>query len=418
MSSFSGTMVQEAVEAAWGSTKSLPERMIATKDRADSKTKRVTLALQGGGTHGAFSWGVLDYLLEDGRLDIEGMSATSAGAVNATLCAFGMLEGGREGARKALHDFWRAVADAGAAYRPMTSQWLAICSGAAPIDRTQLRSLFAIPRKALATYLGSLAELNPFLRPFVASAGSVRPRPSRNLASLMFHTVSSMLSPYYFNPANYNPLKVLLEKHVDFDSLRAAHGAVKLYICATNVETGKIRIFRNSELTAEAIIASSCVPFLFQAARIDGEFFWDGGSIGNPAIFPLIYDARSRDVVIVHLEPVAREGCPTTFLEIMNRFNEVSFNSSLMREMRAIAFINGLVEAGKIADDGIRHMLLHAIRADMTTLQLGALSKVDTSWEFLRKLFVAGRAAAAQWLDENYEWIGRESTIDLEKDYL
>jgi NTE family protein len=410
--------MQETVEDARGRTETSSPRKPFPKDVAEAKAKRVTLALQGGCTHGAFCWGVLDCLLEDGRLDIEGISATSAGAVNATLFAFGMLEGGREGARKALHDFWRAVAEAGAAYRPMTSQWLAICSGAASIDRTQLRSLFAIPRKALATYIGSLAEINPFLRLFVAGADSGRPRPARNLAYLMFHTMNSMLSPYYFNPANYNPLKVLIERHVDFAALQAAEGAVKLYICATNVETGKIRIFKNSELTAEAIIASSCLPFLFQAARIDGEFFWDGGSIGNPAIFPLIYDSQSRDVVIVHLDPVARQGCPTTFLEIMNRFNEVSFNSSLMREMRAIAFINRLVEAGKIADDGIKQMLLHAIRADVTTSQLGVLSKVDTSWGFLRKLFAAGRSAAAKWLEENYESIGRSSTIDFEKDYL
>jgi NTE family protein len=340
--------------------------------------------------------------------------------VNAVLYASGMLKDGREGAREALHGFWKAVANAGASYRPMTSQWLATFSGAVPLDQMQLRSFFAIPHTAFFKYVESLAEFNSTrsLHDDEAAAGFAAIHLWRNLARLASHNLSLLLSPYYFNPANYNPLRALLEAHVDFDALRAAQSPTKLYICATNVETGKIRIFKNPELTAETILASSCLPFLFQAARIDGEFFWDGGSIGNPAIFPLIYETRSCDVVVVHLDPVARKGCPTTFGEIMNRFSEISLNSSLMRETRAIAFINGLVKAGKIDDAPIRQIFLHGIRSDAATSQLGVLSKVDTNWNFLRELFAAGRAAAAQWLDENYDSIGRSSTIDLEGDYL
>jgi NTE family protein len=383
----------------------------------DATTKPINLALQGGGAHGAFAWGALDYLLEDGRLEFEGISATSAGAVNAVVCAYGLLKGGREGARRALHDFWRAVADAGAAYRPMTAQWLAVWSGAAPIDHLQLQSLFEIPRKAFATYVQSLAELNPFVAMFTGGEGRQK-SPSSNLAGMMFHTLSSMFSPYYFNPANYNPLKGLLETHVDFAELRAARDGVKLHICAANVETGKIRIFKNAELTAQTVLASGCLPQLFQSVEIDGEYFWDGGFIGNPAVFPLIYESRSRDVLIVHIDPIVRKGCPTTAFEILNRVTEVSFNSSLMREMRAIAFVTRLIESDRVKDGGLKQMLMHAVRADETTAQLGALSKISTDWRFLQSLFESGRAAAAQWLDQGYQSIGKTSTIDVERDYL
>jgi NTE family protein len=386
--------------------------------KGDTTSKPINLALQGGGAHGAFAWGVLDYLLEDGRLDFEGISATSAGAVNAVVCAYGLHKGGREGARRALDNFWRAVADAGAAYRPMTAQWLAVCSGATPIDRVQLQSLFEIPRKAFTTYVQSLAELNPFVALFTREEDTQRQPPSRNLASLMFHTLSTMFSPYYFNPANYNPLKSLLEAHVDFAELRAARDGVKLHICAANVETGKIRIFKNAELTTETVLASSCLPQLFQSVEIDGEYYWDGGFIGNPAVFPLIYESQSRDVLIVHIDPIVRKGCPTSVFDIMNRVTEVSFNSSLMREMRAIAFVTRLIESGRVKDGGLKQMLMHAVRADEATSQLGALSKTSTDWSFLQTLFEAGRAAAAQWLDQGYQSIGKESTIDIEHDYL
>jgi NTE family protein len=414
----SGPEEIQALDEPCGGDRASANRAPGATDAAEAKVKEINLALQGGGAHGAFAWGVIDYLLEDGRLAFEGISATSAGAVNAAVCASGMLKGGREGARLALRNFWRAVADAGAAYRPMASNWLAMFSGAAQLDHAHLHSLMQMPGKILSPYLASMMELNPFLQVFAAKTGEKRKPPKRNLASQMFHTLSSMFSPYYFNPANYNPLKDLLEAHIDFAALRLAQDTVKLHICATNVETGKIRVFKNAELTADAVLASTCLPFLFQAVEIGGEYYWDGGYIGNPAIFPLIYETQSCDVVIIHIDPLVREGCPKTTLEIMNRLNEVSFNSSLMREMRAIAFVNRLIDTGKVKQGEMKHMLMHAIRADAVMSQLGAFSKADTDWGFLRMLFATGRNAAAAWLDQNYQSIGRESTIDLESEYL
>ncbi|MGO9004920.1 MAG: patatin-like phospholipase family protein [Beijerinckiaceae bacterium] len=387
-------------------------------DEAEPTVKEINLALQGGGAHGAFAWGVLDCLLEDGRLAFEGISATSAGAVNAALCASGMLRGGREGARLALRDFWRAVANAGETYRPMPSNWLAMLSGTAQLNQAHLHSFLQLSNEAFSSYLASMTELNPFLQVFVAKTGTKRKLPSRSFASHIFDALNAMFSPYYFNPANYNLLKDLLAAHVDFAALRAAHDSVKLRICATNVETGKIRVFKNAELTADAVLASTCLPFLFQAVEIDGEYYWDGGYMGNPAIFPLIYETQSCDVVIIHIDPLVRKGCPKTTLEIMNRLNEVSFNSSLMREMRAIAFVNRLIDTGKVKEGEMKRMRMHAIRADSAMSQLGAFSKTDTDWEFLRMLFAAGRKAATEWLDQNHQWIGRESTVDLKSDYL
>lgn len=395
-----------------------PGQAPAAPQPADTKAKPINLALQGGGAHGAFAWGVLDYFLDDGRVDFEGISATSAGAVNAVVCAYGLLKGGRQGARRALYDFWHAVADAGAAYKPMSAQWLAVMSGMRQLDREQLQTLFGIPQTAFKTYVQSLAGLNPFAALFTGQDEGKRKPPSRNLASLAFHTYSSMFSPYYFNPANYNPLKSLLEAHVDFAELRAAREGVKLHLCATNVETGKIRIFKNAELTTDTVLASSCLPQLFQSVEIDGEYYWDGGFIGNPAVFPLIYESQSRDVVIVHIDPIVRKGCPTTVLEIMNRVTEVSFNSSLMREMRAIAFVTQLIESGQLKDSRLKLMLMHAIRADEATSQLGAMSKISTDWNFLETLCQSGRKAAAQWLAHNYNDIGNKSTIDFANDYL
>ena len=236
-------------------------------DEAEPTVKEINLALQGGGAHGAFAWGVLDYLLEDGRLAFEAISATSAGAVNAVLCASGMLTGGREGARLALRDFWRAVAETGETYRPLTSNWLAILFGAAQLDFLHLFSFLQMPDKAFSPYLERMMELNPFLRFFAGNTGSKREPPSRNFVSQVFQTLSAMFSPYYFNPTNHNPLKNLLEAHVDFAALQSARDTVKLHICATNVETGKIRVFRNAELTADAASPPPFCRFCFRLPK-------------------------------------------------------------------------------------------------------------------------------------------------------
>src|SRR5262245_41177209 len=338
----------------------------------DTRTgKIVNLALQGGGAHGAFACGVMDRLLEDERLSFEGISATSAGAVNATVLAYGLTVGGRAGAKRLLAEFWRRVSEA-AAWSPLQPT---------VFDRlTQNHSI----------------ETSP--------------------AFILFDMITRLLSPYQFNPLNYNPLRDLLNKTIDFERLRS-ESVVKLFLCATNVRTGKVRIFENHELTDSAVLASSCLPFLFQAIEIDGEAYWDGGYMGNPAIFPLIYGCRSRDVIVVHINPIVRDEVPRTASDILNRLNEISFNSSLMREMRAIAFVNKLVGKGALRDE-IKTMLIHAIEAESFMKDLGVASKFNADWEFLTYLRDMGRTCAEQWLAANFCHLGARSTIDIHARYL
>ena len=335
-------------------------------------TKTVNLALQGGGAHGAFAWGVLDRLLEDERIAFEGVSATSAGAMNAVVLAYGLAEGGREGARKALHQFWLRISHAAAL---------------SPLQPSVLDRL--LHNHAL--------EYSP--------------------AFVMLDLMSRLMSPYQLNPGNYNPLQQVLEQTVDFARLRR-QAPVKLFLSATNVRTGKVRIFGNDEIDAAAVMASACLPFMFQAVEIDGEAYWDGGYMGNPAIYPLIYDCASADVVVVHINPLQRPTVPRTATEIMNRINEISFNSSLMREMRAIAFVTRLIEAGSVADPSLKRMYIHAIAADEVMQKLSVMSKLNADWEFLTHLRDDGRTFAKQWLDANFDRLGRESTVDVATRYL
>jgi NTE family protein len=359
--------------AAPSTTRSRANADRKPKDGRDTATKTINLALQGGGAHGAFTWGVLDRLLEDGRIAFEGVSATSAGAMNATVLAYGLTEGGREGARKALEGFWRRVSHA-AAVGPLQPTWL---------DRlTGNRSL----------------ENSP--------------------AFIAFDLISRLLSPYQFNPFNRNPLREVLEQSVDFERLRSADCPVKLFLSATNVRTGKIKVFENDVICPERVLASSCLPFLFQAVEIDGEHYWDGGYMGNPAIFPLIYGCDSRDVMIIHINPLERRELPTSAFEIMNRVNEISFNSSLMREMRAISFVTKLIDDNAAEIKTLKRMLVHAIAADEIMSGLGAASKLNGDWEFLTYLRDQGRDHADKWLVQNFDRLGRESTVDIRKEYL
>ncbi len=347
---------------------------MATKNtKPPSVRKPVALALQGGGMHGAFAWGVLDRLLEDGRLEIEGVSATSAGAMNAAVLAHGLLKGGSDGARQALHDFWRAVAQSAESYNPL--------------------------------------RLMPWLK------GSHTFGLDHSPVYLMADIVLRILSPYQFNPHNRNPLREILGQHVDFAALRE-RCPIRLYLCATNVETGKIRIFSGEDMSIEAVLASACVPTLFQAVEINGEHYWDGGFVGNPAIFPLIYNCATHDVVIVHINPIVRPGVPTTAADILNRVNEVSFNSSLMREMRAIAFVTKLIQQGKVDRGEMKEMWIHSIRSDETMATLGVSSKYNADWAFLCFLRDKGRTEAEAWLNENYDHIGQRSSIDIGKEFL
>lgn len=345
-------------------------------DSAAQAPKRINVALQGGGAHGAFGWGVLDKLMEDGRIEIDGMSATSAGAMNATVFAYGFMKGGREGARDLLELFWRRVSDAGRLSSPIQST---------PVDA--------------------------WLRAF----GMREP-----MAYRAFEFMTHMLSPYELNPLNLNPLKTVLTDTVDFDELKTCT-TTTLRLCATSVRTGKPRIFTNAEVSPEAVLASACLPMLFQAVEVDGEHYWDGGFIGNPAIYPLIYNAGSRDILIVHINPIVRDELPTKSADIMNRVNEISFNSSLMREMRAIHFVSKLIDDDWLKPemrDRLSRVFVHAIRSDDVMSSFSVASKMNTDWNFLMQLRDLGREAAELWLATHFDDLNMRSSVDIKGDYL
>lgn len=337
---------------------------------ANSKT--VNLALQGGGAHGAFAWGVLDRLLEDGRVTFDAVSATSAGAMNATVLGYGLTIGGADGARAELEKFWKKISDEGAK-GPLQPSW---------ID------------KALGNHSLDYSPIFTFM-----------------------DVLSRVMSPYELNPLNVNPLRKVLESSVDFEVLRAGC-PIKLFLSATNVRTGKVRMFENHEIGPDQVLASGCLPFMFQTVEIDGEGYWDGGYMGNPAIFPLIYGSTTNDVVIVHINPLTRNEIPKSAKDIMNRINEISFNSSLMREMRAIAFVSHLIEDGQLQDNKHRRMLIHSIQDEAFMTSLGVTSKLNAEWSFMLKLRDVGRDCASKWLDEHFADIGVRSSTDIRDVFL
>lgn len=343
----------------------------------DSKTqsKKVGLALQGGGAHGAFAWGVLDKLLEDGRIEIEGLSGTSAGSMNAVVFAYGMLKG-REGAREALHNFWESISKAGQMYSPLKqTPWEQMLFG------HKLEHSFA----------------NQWFK-------------------MMTHT----FSPYQLNPSNFNPLRDVLVNCVDFEELDR-HSEVKLWLCATNVQTGRARVFETKEITPEVVLASACLPYLFQAVEIEGEYYWDGGFMGNPVLYPLIYGTETRDIVIVHINPIERPGPPMMSEDIFNRINEISFNTSLIKELRAIYFVQKLMDDGWIKEEHaskLKYVLMHSIRSDQAMSDLSVTTKFSSDWKFLTMLRDRGRSYAAQWLRDNYQHVNERSSVDLKKEFL
>jgi NTE family protein len=338
--------------------------------------KPVNLALQGGGAHGAFAWGVLEKLLEDGRLTIEAMSATSAGAMNAVVAAYGLSIGGPDGAREKLEEFWRRISNAGQLYSPVRSfPWEHWLQGSGPNS-----------------------EFSP--------------------AFFVFQAMTHVFSPYQINPLNFNPLKDVLTEVVDFERLAKCNKAPRLFLSATNVRTGKIKLFGNEAVSADVVLASACLPYLFHAVEIDGEHYWDGGFMGNPAIFPLIYNRGSKDVILVHINPIERKRLPRTAAEIFNRMNEISFNSSLMREMRAVAFVTKLIDDNVLDRDKYSRMFIHSIRDDAAMAELGVATKLNPDWDFLCRLRDSGRAKAAEWLDGNLDKVGQSSTVDLAGAFL
>ena len=344
--------------------------------KTSTNSKPVNLALQGGGAHGAFAWGVLDKLIEDGRLDIAAMSATSAGAMNAVVMAYGVSVGGMAGAREKLAEFWKEISLAGELYSPVRTQ----------------------PWEKWLQAFGFQSEFSP--------------------SYMVFQSMSHLFSPYQLNPFNFNPLKDVLLKVVDFERLSHCNRATRIFLSATNVRTGKIKVFTNAEVSVDAVLASACLPYIFKAVEIDGEAYWDGGFMGNPAIFPLIYNRGSHDVVIIHINPIERKKLPRTAPEIFDRINEISFNSSLMREMRAIEFITRLIDENVLDHKTYSRMRIHSIRDDAEMTQLGVATKLNPDWDFLCRLRDAGRSKAEEWLDKNFDHVGQASTIDLADVFL
>lgn len=334
-------------------------------------TRIINLALQGGGAHGAFTWGVLDRLLEDQRLRVEGISGTSAGAMNAVALAHGLTVGGRDGAREALATLWESVGD-------------------------QLSSL-----SPLGGGLSQLSERNGELSPVMHA----------------FLAFSRMFSPSQLNPLGFNPLRNILRTQVDFEMLRE-HCPLKLFIAATQVRTGQLRLFKTHELTAEMVLASACLPSLHHPVEIEDELYWDGGYSANPAVFPLAEHCRARDVVVVLLHPLSRPRVPKTSRDIYNRITELSFNATFLREMRAIANAKREMRFGIFFGDRLARRMRRAryylIEASEVMSQLNVESKLNIHMPFLNMLKDQGRAHAGRWLD-SYFHQRRRSTVNLEE---
>jgi NTE family protein len=331
--------------------------------------KSVSLALQGGGAHGAFTWGVLDAILADGRLAIEAMTGASAGAMNAVALTEGWLDGGADGARTALENFWRRIS----------------------VDGKYGGS----ERSLIDTMLGAWSDGRP-------------------PGLIWFELFSKVASPYDVNPLNINPLRGVIADLIDFDKVRGCVD-VNLFISATNVRTGKIKVFTRQELTADHLMASACLPMLFQAVEIGGEPYWDGGYMGNPPLYPLFYEAHGDDVLLVQINPLERRGLPTNARAIQDRLNEITFNASLLRELRAIDFVTRLIDEGKLSTRDYKRVLMHRIDGGLPLAQLTSSSRLNSEWNFLLGLRDMGRTAAKRWLKRNYVAIGVQGTVDLKE---
>jgi NTE family protein len=333
---------------------------------AQPKPLLVDLALQGGGAHGAYTWGVLDRLLEESWLTFDGISGTSAGAMNAAVMVSGFARGGADGAKAALEDFWKRVSDA-STFSPMRRGPMEMFTGQWTLDYSPM-------------YLAA------------------------EMASRLF-------SPYELNPLGDNPLRPILAETVDFEALAAS--PICLFITATNVRTGVGHVFRNAQITPDVLLASGCLPTMFQAVEIDGEFYWDGGYSGNPTITPLVRECRSHDTILVQINPIVREEIPRSARDIMNRLNEVSFNAPLLKELRMIALLHEVADPGHGEGAQWAAMRLHRIATERVT-ELTSSSKMITEWPFLCGLRDEGRRTAGLFLDAHRNDLGRRSTVDLD----
>ncbi len=343
----------------------------------------VNLALQGGGSHGAFTWGVLDALLEDGRVALDGISGTSAGAMNAVALAHGFATSQgrlnadpREAARQSLASFWEGIVN-----------------------------------------LGALSEAQR--APFDVLFGrvGVTDSPAGLWANAVSNFWSQTVSPYQSNPFDINPLRKFLKQQVDFDQLARLKG-LKVFVVATRVSTGKAEVFSGRRLTVDAVMASACLPMLFQAVEIEGDHFWDGGYSGNPAIHPLIFHCDSSDIILVQINPIKRDKLPTSGAAIMDRVNEITFNAALIAEMRAIDFVKRLLAEGKLDPTHYKNILMHRIDGGEKLEALTASTKTSVTAKLINELRDMGRASAKAWLHKHFDALGVEGTVNIAHDYL
>lgn len=337
--------------------------------------KLISLALQGGGSHGAFTWGVLDRLLDDNRIAIEAVSGTSAGAMNAAALVSGFAQEGAQGARKALDSFWITVSEY-AGFSPMRRTWADQLMGVWNLDSS--------PGYQWSNWVGQF------------------------------------VSPYQSNPMNIHPLRDILQQQLNIDAIRKCE-SVRVFIAATNVRTGRARIFDQKDLTIDALLASACLPHMYQAVEIDGDAYWDGGYMGNPSIWPLIYKAQTADVVLVQITPIERDDVPHSVADISSRLDEIAFNSSLMHEMRAIAFVQRLLEQGALTEpyaSRYKNMRMHMIGDPDGLKALGASSKLNAERGFIQHLKEMGKVSADRWLSNHFDDLGKKSTLNITETFL
>src|SRR3990167_8384113 len=348
-----------------------------------SPRPRVDLALQGGGSHGAFTWGVLDRLLDEDGLDFSGISGTSAGALNGAVMLTGYVEGHTQGgvamaraqAQKALAAFWADVSQHGPIFSPMTLQ-----------SNGSLKPAFNLDQ------IPGYQWMNMFMQTF---------------------------SPYEINPLNLNPLRDVVQRHVTIETVHEAcqHGT-QLFVTATSVRTGQARVFTEEELTLDALMASACLPVVFQAVEIDGEPYWDGGYTGNPALYPLIYQTTGLDILLVRLTPLLRPDNPTRSIDIIDRLSEITFNASLISEMRAIAFVKRLIDEQRLDRGRYKPLHMHMVADDVGMGAFNASSKFNTDWAFLQELHRLGHQAADGWLKAHRQQVGQDSSFDIHEAFL
>ena len=335
-----------------------------------SAPRKVALALQGGGSHGAFTWGVLDRMLEDETIDIIGATGTSAGAMNAIVLADGMVRGGPKHARSELRQFWEAI--------------------------------------------GKMVGFNSFL-PWPMSGETAANTPlEQNPLYVAATMLCRQLSPYELNPLNYNPLRDLLIELIDFEGLRKQN-AFEVMICATNVRTARRRVFQSADLSVDAVLASATLPQMMTAVEIDGESYWDGGFTGNPATTNLLRRLPKCDLIVVRIDPVHRNAVPRTPVEIVERMLEISFNSTFWLEFSALGFLSKLIDEGHLDRERFGRFLFHGIEASSLMEKFPASSKANNYPAMLEYLFDLGRQTADAWLTRHGSDIGHRSTFDLQK---